>query len=187
MAPASPFEETDFHAGIGILENMGFRVKFPEGIFARSGYLAGSDADRAAQVNAAFADSTVQAIVCARGGYGSMQILPYLDYEAIRRHPRLVMGFSDITALLCALYQHSGLVSCHGPVVTTLKNAGPKTLESVFNALDFKRTAGNSSGKRQGLESGKGIRPCYLRQSDDIVSSCRDAICAETERAYIDC
>jgi muramoyltetrapeptide carboxypeptidase len=135
VAPASPFEETDFHAGIGILEKMGFRVKFPEGIFSRSGYLAGSDADRAAQVNAAFADSTVQAIVCARGGYGSMQILPYLDYEAIRRHPRLVMGFSDITALLCALYQRSGLVSCHGPVVTTLKNAGPKTLESVFNAL----------------------------------------------------
>jgi muramoyltetrapeptide carboxypeptidase len=64
-----------------------------------------------------------------------MQILPYLDYEAIRRHPRLVMGFSDITALLCAVYRRSGLISCHGPVVTTLKNAGPKTLESVFNAL----------------------------------------------------
>ena len=55
VAPASPFEEADFYAGIGILENMGFRVSFPEGIFARSGYLAGSDADRAAQVNAAFA------------------------------------------------------------------------------------------------------------------------------------
>jgi len=135
VAPASPFEETDFFKGICILENMGFRVSFPKGIFARSGYLAGSDVDRAAQVNAAFADSTVQAIVCARGGYGSMQILPYLNYEAIRQHPKLLMGFSDITALLCSLYQHSGLVSCHGPVVTTLKNAGSKTLESVFNML----------------------------------------------------
>ena len=135
VAPASPFEETDFFSGIRILENMGFRVSFPKGIFERSGYLAGSDVDRAAQVNAAFADSAVQAIVCARGGYGSMQILPYLDYEAIRRHPKLLMGFSDITALLCSLYQHSGLVSCHGPVVTTLKNAGSKTLESVFNML----------------------------------------------------
>ncbi len=135
VAPASPFEEAAFYAGIGILESMGFRVRFPEGIFARSGYLAGSDADRAVQVNAAFQDSDIQAIVCARGGYGSLQILPYLDYEAIRRHPKQVMGFSDITALLCALYQRSGLVSCHGPVVTSLKNAGPGTLASVFNAL----------------------------------------------------
>ena len=135
VAPAGPFEETDFFNGIRILENMGFRVSFQKGIFARSGYLAGSDVDRAAQVNAAFADSAVQAIVCARGGYGSMQILPYLNYEAIRQHPKLLMGFSDITALLCSLYQRSGLVSCHGPVVTTLKNAGSKTLESVFNVL----------------------------------------------------
>ena len=81
------------------------RVRFAEGIFSRSGYLAGSDAERAAQVNAAFADSDIKAIVCARGGYGSMRILPYLNYEAIRRHPKLLMGFSDITALLCALYQ----------------------------------------------------------------------------------
>ena len=135
VAPASPFEETDFFSGIRILENMGFRVSFSEGIFARAGYLAGSDVDRAAQVNAAFANSDVQAIVCARGGYGSMQILPYLDYEAIRQHPKLVVGFSDITALLCSLYQHSGLVSCHGPLVTTLKNAGSKTLKSVYNVL----------------------------------------------------
>jgi muramoyltetrapeptide carboxypeptidase len=135
VAPASPFEETDFFSGIRILENMGFRVRFPKGIFSRSGYLAGPDMDRAAQVNAAFADSSVQAIVCARGGYGSMQILPYLNYEAIRRHPKLLMGFSDITALLCSLYQYAGLVSCHGPVVTTLKSAGSRTLESVFSVL----------------------------------------------------
>jgi muramoyltetrapeptide carboxypeptidase len=135
VAPASPFEEKDLFIGIRILENMGFRVSYPKGIFARSRYLAGSDVDRAAQVNAAFADSAVQAIVCARGGYGSMRILPYLNYEIIRRHPKLLMGFSDITALLCSLYQRSGLVSCHGPVVTTLKSAGSKTLESVFNVL----------------------------------------------------
>ncbi len=159
VAPASPFEETDFHAGIGILENMGFRVKFPEGIFARSGYLAGSDADRAAQVNAAFADSSVQAIVCARGGFGSMQILPYLDYASIRRHPRLVMGFSDITALLCALYQHSGLVSCHGPVVTTLKNAGPKTLASVFNALTLNERPAMQLERGRALSPGKASGP----------------------------
>ncbi len=159
VAPASPFEETDFFDGICVLENMGFRVSFSEGIFARSGYLAGSDVDRATQVNAAFADTAVQAIVCARGGYGSMQILPYLDYEAIRQHPKLLMGFSDITALLCSLYQRSGLVSCHGPVVTTLINAGSKTLESVFNALTLNELPAIQIEKGIVLSPGKAFGP----------------------------
>lgn len=159
VAPASPFAETDFFSGIRILEDMGFRVSFPEGIFARSGYLAGSDVDRAAQVNAAFADSTVHAIVCARGGYGSMQILPYLNYETIGRHPKLLMGFSDITALLCSLYQRSGLVSCHGPVVTTLKDAGSKTLESVFNVLTLSELPAIQLERGITLSPGKGAGP----------------------------
>jgi muramoyltetrapeptide carboxypeptidase len=135
VAPASPFEESEFYSGIGLLESMGFQVSFPREIFNRSGYLAGSDVDRAAQVNAAFVDNSVQAILCARGGYGSMQILPYLDFAAIHRHPKLLMGFSDITALLYALYQRSALISCHGPVISTLINASSKTLDSVFNIL----------------------------------------------------
>jgi muramoyltetrapeptide carboxypeptidase len=159
VAPASPFEEAEFYAGIGVLENMGFRVRIPEGIFARSGYFAGSDAVRAAQVNAAFADSTVQAIICARGGYGSMQILPYLDYAVIHRHPKLLMGFSDITALLCALYQRSGLVSRHGPVVTTLASAGPETLESVFNALSLNEPPAVSLETGTTLSPGKASGP----------------------------
>ena len=159
VAPASPFEETEFYGGIALLENMGFRVSFPVGIFDRSGYLAGSVADRAARVNAVFADSTVQAIVCARGGFGSMQILPYLNYEAIRRHPKLLMGFSDITALLCALYQYSGLVSCHGPVVTTLKNAGSKTLESVFNVLTLGELPAIQVERGKTLSPGKASGP----------------------------
>jgi muramoyltetrapeptide carboxypeptidase len=159
VAPASSFEESVFYAGIGVLENMGFRVRIPEGIFARSGYFAGSDAVRAAQVNAAFADSTVQAIICARGGYGSMQILPYLDYAAIRRHPKLLMGFSDITALLCALYQRSGLVSCHGPVVTTLVNASPVTLESVLHALTLNHLPGIHLECGMTLSPGKASGP----------------------------
>jgi muramoyltetrapeptide carboxypeptidase len=159
VAPASPFKKTDFYDGIGILVDMGFQVKFPEGIFARSGYLAGSDVDRAAQVNRAFEDTEVHAIVCARGGYGSMQILPYLNYDAIRRHPKLLMGFSDITALLCALYHLSGLVSCHGPVVTTLKSAGSKTLSSVFDMLTLNELPALQLEKGIVLSPGKASGP----------------------------
>ncbi len=135
VSPASPFDEADFYAGIEVLETMGFRVRFPEDIFARSGYLAGSDVKRAEQVNAAFSDESIQAIICARGGYGSMRILPYIDYELIRMNPKLFMGFSDNTALLFAMYKFSGLISFHGPVATTLRNAGKETLESVFQAF----------------------------------------------------
>lgn len=135
VSPASPFDEADFFGGIEVLENMSFKVSFPKDIFARSGYLAGSDEKRAEQVNAAFSDDSVQAIICARGGYGSMRILPYLDYDSIRKNPKLFMGFSDITALLFSMYQFSGLVSFHGPVATTLVSAGKKTLESVFKAF----------------------------------------------------
>ncbi len=135
VAPASPFEPSDLYGGIDLIESMGFRVRFSREIFNRSGFLAGTDEARAAQLNDAFNDNGIQAILCARGGYGSMRILPYLDYEAIRCHPKLFMGFSDITALLCAFYQRSGLISCHGPVISTLLHAGSKTMDSVFNML----------------------------------------------------
>lgn len=135
IAPASPFEPSDFYNGLELIERMGFRVQFSQGIFNRSGFLAGTDADRAAQLNDAFYDNTVQAILCARGGYGSMRILPYLDYDAICCNPKLLMGFSDITALLCALYRCSGLIGCHGPVLSTLKQMGSKTIDSVLNLL----------------------------------------------------
>jgi len=88
-----------------------------------------------------------------------MQILPYLNYEAIRRHPKLLMGFSDITALLCALYQRSGLVSCHGPVVTTLMHADPKTLESVFNILTLSELPAIHLEKGIALSPGKASGP----------------------------
>ena len=135
VAPASPFEPSAFYNGVELIERMGFRVRFSQKIFNRSGFLAGTDADRAAPLNDAFNDDTVQAILCARGGYGSMRILPYLDYDAISCNPKLLMGFSDITPLLCALYRCSGLIGCHGPVLTTLKQMGSKTVDSVFNLL----------------------------------------------------
>ncbi len=138
VAPASPFNEADFFRGIQVLKDMGFQMALRPHLFDRSGYLAGTDADRATQVNEAFADDDIRAIVCARGGYGAMRMLPYLDFDLIHRHPKLFMGFSDITALLCALYQSGGLVCLHGPVVTTLRNAGANTRTSVFKALTSK-------------------------------------------------
>ncbi|MDH4204777.1 MAG: LD-carboxypeptidase [Desulfobacteraceae bacterium] len=135
VAPAGPFDPEKFMKGKTVLESMGFRTFFDEGIFQKHGFLAGTDIQRADQVNRLFADPSVQAIVCARGGYGSMRILPFLDFETILKHPKIFLGFSDISALLSVLYDQYGLVTFHGPVVTTLANATEKTIMAMKTAL----------------------------------------------------
>jgi len=99
-----------------ILSAMGLKVKLGTHIFERYGYLGGKDIDRAADVNAMFADSSIQAILTVQGGWGCNRILPLLDYQLIRSHPKIIMGFSDITSLLLAIYARSGVVTFHGPV-----------------------------------------------------------------------
>ena len=135
VAPAGPFDPEKFMKGKTVLESMGFRTFFDEGIFQKHGFLAGTDIQRADQVNRLFADPTVQAIACARGGYGSMRILSFLDFENIQKHPKIFLGFSDISALLSVLYDRCGLVTFHGPVVTTLAKATEKTIMAMKMAL----------------------------------------------------
>jgi muramoyltetrapeptide carboxypeptidase len=134
-APASSFDDDLFHSGIEILRSMGFQTLVPDDIFIKKGYLAGSDASRARVLNRLFADPAVKAVMCARGGFGSMRILPMLDFEAIRKNPKIFIGFSDISALLWGIYRKCGLAVYHGPVITTLGNADPKTRESLSAIL----------------------------------------------------
>ncbi|MEJ2658007.1 MAG: LD-carboxypeptidase [Desulfobacterales bacterium] len=135
VAPASPFDPEKFKKGKTILESMGFQTFYDESIFQTNGFLTGTDIQRADQVNRLFADPSVQGIVCARGGYGSMRILPLLDLKTIQTHPKLFLGFSDISALLAMLYDRFGLVTLHGPMVTTLANATEKTIMAMKTAL----------------------------------------------------
>jgi muramoyltetrapeptide carboxypeptidase len=114
-APASPPDKPKvIDAAIARLKKYGFRIKPGKHLRERTGYLAGSDADRAADINAAFADPEVKGIFCLRGGYGSCRILPLLDYAAIRAHPKLLLGYSDITAMHLAILVKSRLVTFHG-------------------------------------------------------------------------
>ena len=116
IAPASPPADAKIEKALTNLSAMGFKVK--EGMHLRSkyGYLAGSDADRVADIHAAFTDPEVAAIWCVRGGYGCTRFLDLLDYDLIRKHPKPLIGYSDITAMHIALYQQAGLVSFHGQV-----------------------------------------------------------------------
>ena len=98
------------------LDALGLKGKFGQHANDRRGYLAGRDEDRAADLNAMFADSEVNAIHCVRGGWGAARLLPLLDWATIAKHPKVFIGYSDITALLLALHAKTGLVTFHGPM-----------------------------------------------------------------------
>jgi muramoyltetrapeptide carboxypeptidase len=97
------------------MEAMGLKVKVGDNFKNRFGHLAGTDEERAADFNAMFADPEVKAIICLRGGSGAARILPLIDYEEVKANPKPLLGYSDITALHCALHSQTGLISFHGP------------------------------------------------------------------------
>lgn len=98
------------------MQALGFKVKTGAHYGSRYGHLAGTDAGRAGDLNAMFADADVRAIVCVRGGSGAARLLPLLDYKTIRAHPKVLLGYSDITALHSAIQAQTGLVTFHGPI-----------------------------------------------------------------------
>jgi muramoyltetrapeptide carboxypeptidase len=135
VAPASPFEREKFDRGLAAIQSMGYRLAVPRDLFIKNGYLAGSDNHRASSVNRFFADKTVKAIICAKGGFGSLKILSLLDYEAVRQNPKIFVGFSDISALLATLYTKCGLITFHGPMLTTLADSDRKTKDTMISVL----------------------------------------------------
>ena len=135
VAPASPFDRKSFCQGLKVLEKMGFVPYVPESVFEKRQYLAGTDAERAEQINSLFREKAVRAIICARGGYGSLRLLTLLDYKAIRKNPKVFVGFSDVTALLTVFYNRCGLVCFHGPMVTTLATLTQKGRKALYGAV----------------------------------------------------
>jgi muramoyltetrapeptide carboxypeptidase len=102
-----------------------FELRVPEDLDRREGFLAGSDERRAEELNAALRDPDVRAIWVARGGYGASRLLPHLDAAALVADPKPIIGFSDVTALLCWAAYH-GVASVHAPVVTQLAELDPE-------------------------------------------------------------
>lgn len=99
------------------LQALGLKIKYGRSIFHREGYLAGSDDERAADINEMFADPNVKAIFELRGGWGSNLLLSKINYSLIKQHPKIIIGYSDITSLLLAIHAKTGLVTFHGPLV----------------------------------------------------------------------
>lgn len=117
VAPATaPFERDEIAYAKEQLEAIGFKVELGKHVYDRWGYFAGRDRDRAEDINSMFADDRIAGIICFTGGWGSPRVLPYLDYDLIAKKPKVLVGYSDITALLNPIHQRTGLVTFHGPV-----------------------------------------------------------------------
>lgn len=116
VTPASPITEAQLDKSIKNIEGLGFKVEFNrKRILARNGYLAGSDLVRADEINLMFDNPKIDGIWCVRGGYGVARMLDMLNYKVIRQNPKVLIGYSDITALHQAIYKKTGLVCFHGP------------------------------------------------------------------------
>ena len=138
IAPASaPPDPKSVDLAAEAVEQFGFKPKLAKNVRARLGFLAGTDRERAADLMAMFADKKVKAIICLRGGYGSARILDRLDYDVIRRNPKILSGYSDITSLHFALAQKVNLISIHAPMLNG-ELANPKVPE--FTKKSFLRT-----------------------------------------------
>lgn len=122
-APASSVTTAETSQFVALCNSWGYKVKYGRNVSRRMGYLSAPDEERATEFMELINDPDVGAIVCGRGGYGVMRILPMLDYAAIRRSRKVIMGFSDITALLLAIYRNSRLLTFHGPVASSTFNA----------------------------------------------------------------
>jgi muramoyltetrapeptide carboxypeptidase len=116
LSPAGPLAgEADLERAVRNANDLGWEPHVSPHALARDGYLAGSDASRLADLNAAIRDPRIDAIWCLRGGYGTMRVLNAIDYDALRRTPKAIIGFSDVTALHLAVRARASLVSYHGP------------------------------------------------------------------------
>ncbi len=119
IAPASYANETKIRKAMSNLESLGLKVVEGKYLREENGFIAGNDGERVEDIHSMFRRKDIDGIWCVRGGYGTTRMLEMLDYDLIRSHPKVFVGYSDITALHQAFYTQAGLVSFHGPVASS--------------------------------------------------------------------
>lgn len=138
VAPAGPLDRSRIERARTRLQQMDLKLRIPPNLYRRRGYLAGDDAERAEEFMAAWRDPAVKAILPGAGGYGCTRMLDQLDYEFIRTHPKILLGYSDITALHLAIQRKTGLITFHGPLLG-YGLGSPENL-TIFSADSLWRT-----------------------------------------------
>lgn len=149
VSPASNIQSEALQAGVTHLQQLGYKVVLGESVLRQDLYFAGSHEERARDLMRMFEAPDVRAILCARGGYGANYLLPLIDVDVIRRNPKLLIGYSDLTCLLTWLTDETGLVTFHGPMAAKdFAHEDGVELESWFAI-----TEGKSLFQRRGLET----------------------------------
>ena len=163
IAPSSRLKQEQIDTAVQQIEQLGMTPVLSKHVAAHNGFLAGKDEERAADINEMFADKTIKAIWCGRGGYGSTRILHLLDYKAIKKNPKPFIGYSDISAYHIAIYQKTGLITFHGPIPSgfmkgnTLEEFQKLFLQNLPIDYDFKKmTLVGDPSKYETLET---LRP----------------------------
>jgi muramoyltetrapeptide carboxypeptidase len=157
VAPAGPLRgDDDLQRAVENVRTLGWTPHTGTNALARDGYLAGTDGMRLADLNAALADDAIDAVWCIRGGYGLMRILETIDYAALRRRPKAVIGYSDITALHAAIATRCEVMSFHGPTArATLTDFSRRSLERALTGDDSCGVAESAETLQPGRARGR--------------------------------
>jgi len=148
FSPAGPVRDQNrFDAGLKVLHELGFRTKLYRREPSEHEYLAADDRARAQEFHVMWDDQEVDAMMAVRGGYGCLRMLPRLDLEMLRERPKAVIGFSDLTVLLNTLADRAGIVTMHGPVLTSLAGSDQGSIDSFVSGLS------GFAGEKRILES----------------------------------
>ena len=133
VSPSSWMNKDDMKTAISVFENKGYKIILGDYVYQKKDTFAGTPEQRAKDINDMFANPEIDAIICARGGYGSNRVLPLLDYNLIKNNPKIFMGYSDITNILIAISQVSKIITFHGPMLTSFKNGN---VDYSFNLIE---------------------------------------------------
>ena len=138
IAPSGEVDMKKIKKAVSFFEKYGFKIRLGKNIDKCQNYLAGSDEERLEDLHNAFADKEINAIICARGGYGAIRLINKIDYELIRNNPKIFCGYSDITALSAMILKETGLITFSGPMAQGdfgKENLDDFTINSFFKTL----------------------------------------------------
>jgi muramoyltetrapeptide carboxypeptidase len=164
IAPASSFSRERFEAGCAALSKMGYEPVFDDSIFDRDLYFAGTADRRAHELEQMFVRDDINTVICVRGGYGSNYLLPKLDIKLIAAHPKLFIGYSDLTALMTWFQDAAGLVTLHGPMV-----AADFGRPDGVHLQSWRAAAEGSSNLRLEFASGSQVKSLVNGSADGLL------------------
>jgi len=153
ITPGSYISLEEKEESIKNLQGLGFEVEYSDRLLLMNGYFSASDKERAEDINEMFERDDIKGIVCARGGYGCVRTLPYINYNLVKENPKVLIGYSDVTALLYGIYKKTGLITFHGPVgISSYNDFSIKYFKQVLvNPVEELDLTNSSSGNNSNI------------------------------------